>query len=165
MTWMTGHVQVSTTFSEFAAELGYAFHGVTIPAGRRMHQDEVDYDKKLLAPLVAKEGATATTKAFKPVYNIVICMCSWSIASQAGNTDAIRGALVNLKLQAHKVYLAGPNCKGFEIDIMDYIQCEINIAVHERKNPMYVPYVIKLILKKFPSLNQSRFTPHKYGNL
>ena len=62
-----------------------------------MHQDGIEYDKKLLAPLVAKEGAIATTtKGLNKVYHIVIRMCRWSIAPQAGNTDAIRGALVNL---------------------------------------------------------------------
>ena len=68
-------------------------------------------------------------------------------------------------LQAHKVFLVGPNCHGYEIDVMDFIKCEINIVVHERKNPMYTPYIMKLILKQLPSLSQSRFTLHKYGNL
>ena len=68
-------------------------------------------------------------------------------------------------LQAHKVFLAGPNCHGFQINVMEFIKCEINIAVHERKNPMYAPYIMKLILKQLPQLNQSRFTPHKFGNL
>ena len=45
-----------------------------------MHQNGVDYDKSLLAPLVAKEGAIATTKGLKQVYNVVIRMCPWSIA-------------------------------------------------------------------------------------
>ena len=99
------------------------------------------------------------------MYNIVIHMCHWSIAPQVVITDAIRGALVNLMLQAHKVFLAGPNCHGFEIDVMDFLKCEININVHERKNPMYAPYIMKLILKQLPNLSQSHFTPHKFDNL
>ena len=61
----------------------------------------VDYDKKLLAPLVAKKGAIATTRGLKPIYNILIRMFRWSIAPQAGNADAIPGALVNLMHHAH----------------------------------------------------------------
>ena len=118
-----------------------------------MHQDGVEYDKKLLAPLVAKEGAIATSNGLKLVYNMLIRMCRWSIAPQAGNTDAIRGALVNLMLLAHKAYLAGPHGRGFEIDVMDFLKCEINIAIHERKTPMYAPYIMKLILKQLPQLN------------
>ena len=75
MTWMTGHVQCHATFSEFGQEMGYPYHGTSSPAGRRMHQDGIEYDKKLLAPLVAKEGAIATTKGIKHVYNVVIRMC------------------------------------------------------------------------------------------
>jgi hypothetical protein len=48
---------------------------------------------------------------------------------------------------------------------MDYIKCEINIAIHEKNNPMYAPYVMKLILNKVPQLDQSHFKQHKYGNL
>ena len=165
MTWMTGHVLCRANFSEFSHELGYPYHHDSAPAGCRMHQDGIEYDKKLLAPLVPKEGAIATTKGLKQVYNIVIYMCRWSIAPQDGNTDAICGALVNLMLQAHKVFLAGPNYHGFEVDVMDFIKCEINIDVHERKTPIYAPYIMKLILEQLPQFNQSRFTHHKFGNL
>ena len=75
LTWMTGPIQCRSSFSEFAAELGYPYNGASKSAGHRMHQNGVDYDKKLLAPLVAKDGAIATTKGLKQVYNIVIRMC------------------------------------------------------------------------------------------
>ena len=165
MTWMTGPLKVSAHFSEFGEALGYVFKGVNISVGRRMHVEGVAYDKKLLAPLAAKDGAIATTKGLKPNYNILIRMFRWSIAPQAGNTDAIRGALVNLLHHCHTTYLAGPDCQGVEIDVMDYIRCEINIAIYERKNPIYAPYVMKLILKKIPKLDQSRFKKHTYGYL
>ena len=165
LTWMTGPVQCHSSFSEFAAVLEYPYNGASKSAGRRMHQNGVYYDKKLLAPLVAKEGAIATTKGLKQVYNIVIRMCRWSIAPQAGNMDAIRGGLVNLMLFAHKAYFAGPHGHGFEIDAMDFIKCEINIALHERKTPMYAPYIMKLILKQLSQLDHTHFTPHKPGTL
>ena len=165
MTWMTGPLKVSAHYSEFGEALGYVFKYVNEPVGHRMHVEGVAYDKKILAPLAARGGALATTKGLKPIYNILIRMFRWSIAPQAGNTDAIRGALVNLMYHCHKTFLAGPNCQGFEIDVMDFIKCEINIAIHERKNPMYAPYVMKLILKKIPNLNQFRFKKHTYGTL
>ena len=65
----------------------------------------------------------------------------------------------------HKTYLAGPNCQGYEIDVMDYIKCEINIAIDEKKTPMYAPYVMKLILQELPQLDTSRFKKHKVGTL
>ena len=75
LTWMTSPVQCHSSFSEFAKELGYPYNGASKSAGHRMHQDGVEYDKKLLAPLVAKEGAIATSKGLKQVYIIVIRMC------------------------------------------------------------------------------------------
>ena len=60
---------------------------------------------------------------------------------------------------------AGVNCQGFEIDVMDFIKCELHWAVHEKKTPIYAPYVMKLILDQVPSLNQEHFTLHKTGTL
>ena len=164
MTWMTGPVQCSATFSEFGRLLGYGFKGVSTPVGRRMHVEGQSYDKKLLLPLCARNGTLATTRGLKPIYNILIRMFRWSIAPQAGNTDAIRGALVNLMHHAHRAYLAGPECQGFEIDVMDFMRNEMHITLIERKNPMYAPYVMKLILSKL-QLDPSRFTAHKFGTL
>ena len=48
---------------------------------------------------------------------------------------------------------------------MDFIKCELHWAVHEMKNPVYAPYVMKLILDQVPSLNQEHFTVHKAGTL
>ena len=39
LTWMTGPVQCRSSFSEFAAELGYPYNGASKSAGRRMHQN------------------------------------------------------------------------------------------------------------------------------
>lgn len=164
MTWMTGPVQCSATFSEFGQFLGYEFKGVSTPVGRRMHVEGQFYDKKLLLPLCASNGNLATARGLKPIYNILIRMFRWSIAPQAGNTDAIRGALVNLMHHAHRAYLAGPDCQGFEIDVMDFMKNEMHITLIEKKNPMYAPYVMKLILSKL-QLDPSRFSSHKFGTL
>ena len=66
------------------------------------------------------------------------------------SSDPIRGGLVNLLIHSHEVLKAGVNCQGYEIDVMDFIKCELHWAVHEMKNPVYAPYVMKLILEKCP---------------
>ena len=48
---------------------------------------------------------------------------------------------------------------------MDFIKCELHWVVHEMKNPVYAPYVMKLILDRVPDLNQEHFTVHKAGTL
>jgi hypothetical protein len=51
MTWMTGEDLCHSNFTDFAALLGYEFHGATSPSGMRMHVDGEYYEKKKLAPL------------------------------------------------------------------------------------------------------------------
>ena len=48
---------------------------------------------------------------------------------------------------------------------MDFIKCELHWAVHEMKNPVYAPFVMKLILDQVPDLNHEHFTVHKAGTL
>ena len=48
---------------------------------------------------------------------------------------------------------------------MDFIKFELHWAVHEMKNPVYAPYVMKLILDQVPDLNQEHFAIHKTGTL
>ena len=80
MTWMTGPVKCISSFEKFGQVLGFVFKGDTVSVGRKMHVEGVDYDKKKLAPLVSKEGALATSKGLKPIYNILIRMFRESIA-------------------------------------------------------------------------------------
>jgi hypothetical protein len=51
MTWMTGEDVCHSNFIDFAALLGYEFHGATTPCGIRMHVDGEYYEKKKLALL------------------------------------------------------------------------------------------------------------------
>ena len=118
-----------------------------------------------MAPLYLNKDAVGSNKGLLPTFNILLRMFRCNIAPQAGNVDAIRGGLVNLLIHSHEVLKAGVNCQGYEIDVMDFIKCELHWAVHEMKNPVYAPYVMKLILDQVPTLNQEHFTVHKAGTL
>ena len=165
MTWMTGPTICTATFTEFAGLLGYDFQGAETPVGKRVHIFGSEYNKNKLAPLYGMDGVIGKNRGFHPLYNILIRMFRENIAPQAGNLDDIRSALVNLMYHAHKTYLAGPDCQGYEIDVMDFIHCEIHQALLEQKNPIYAPYVMKLILYKMEDLNTSHYTVHKVKNL
>ena len=106
-----------------------------------------------------------TNKDLLPTFNILLLMFRYNIAPQAGNLDAIRGGLVNLLIHSHATRNAGVNCQGFEIDVMDFIKCELDWAVHERKNPIYAPYVMELILDKVSDINQEQLIIHMSGTL
>jgi hypothetical protein len=113
MTWMTGEDLCHSNFIDFAALLGYEFRGATSPSGMRMHVDGEYYDKKKLAPLYTgddKKIVIGGTIGLSQRSNILLCMFRASIAPQAGNFDAIRGALVDLLAYTHEVYCKGETC-------------------------------------------------------
>ena len=165
MTWMTGPHKCTSNFVEFGQFLGYVFKGATTPVGKRMHVEGVAYNKRRLRPLYSVASSVGSNQDLLPTFNIFLRMVRFNLAPQAGNVDAIRGGLVNLLYHAYKVQQAGPNCKGQEIDVMDFIKCELLWAIFEHKNPLYAPYIMKLIIKKVPSVDVSRLTKHPKGTL
>ena len=111
-----------------------------------------------------KEESVGTNNDLKRDFNIMLRMLRCNIAPQVGNVDAIRGGLVNLLYQAYMVYRHGPTCSGYEIDVMDFIKCEIYFTMTEKKKvPVYGPYIMKLILDRVPSHPVK--TPHPKGSL
>ena len=134
LTWMTGVVKCESSIKRMAELLGYEFKGASEPVGARMHHEGFAYDKARLAPMYEKEESVGTNKDLKRDYNIMLRMFRCNIAPQAGNVDAIRGGLVNLLYQAYKVHHHGPTCSGYEIDVMDFIKCEIYHTMTETRN-------------------------------
>jgi hypothetical protein len=139
MTWMTGEELCHSNFIDFAALLGYEFHGPTSPSGIRMHVDGEYYDKKKLAPLYTgdnKKIVIGGTLRLSQRSNILLRMFRASIAPQAGNFDAIRGALVNLFAYTHEVYCKGETAEVEPLDVMDFIHKEINDCIVNKKTPL-----------------------------
>jgi hypothetical protein len=64
---------------------------------------------------------------------------------QASNFDAIRGALVNLLAYTHEVYCIGETADVEPLDVMDFIHKEINDCMVNKKTPLCVSFVMKLI--------------------
>jgi hypothetical protein len=59
-----------------------------------------------------------------------------SIAPQAGNFDAIHGALVNLFAYSNEVYCKGETTHVEPLDVMDFIHKEINDCIVNKKTPL-----------------------------
>ena len=165
MTWMTGSQKCTSNFVEFGRCLGYKFKGATTCVGKRMHVEGAAYNKRRLRPLYSVASSVGTNQDLLPTFNIFLRMVRLNLAPQAGNVDAIRGGLVNLLYHAYKVLQAGPDCEGQEVDVMDFIKCEMHWAIFEHKNPLYAPYVMKLILSKVSNIDTSRLTKHAKGTL
>jgi len=150
---------------EFGRCLGYEFRGANSPVGKRMHVEGTTYNKRRLSPIYSNAKSVGTNQDLLPTFNILLRMVRLNLAPQAGNVDAIRGGLVNLLYHAYKVLKAGPECQGQEVDVMDFIKCEMHWAIFEHKNPLYAPYIMKLILLKAPNVDVSRLTKHAKGTL
>ena len=95
-----------------------------------MHVEGLYYKKRKMAPLYLNKASMGTNKDLRPTLNILLRMFRCNIAPQAGNVDAIRGGLVNLLIHSYEVLKAGVNCQGYEIDVMDFIKCDMHWAVH-----------------------------------
>jgi hypothetical protein len=148
MTWMTREEVCHSNFMDFSALLGYEFHDATAPSGMRMHVDGEYYEKKKLAPLYTgndKKIVFGGTLGLSQRSNILLRIFRASIATQAGNFDAIHGALVNLLAYSHEVYCKGETAHVEPLDVMDFIHKEINDCMVNKKTPLYAPFVIKLI--------------------
>jgi hypothetical protein len=114
-----------------------------------MNVDGEYYEKKKLAPLYTgddKKIVMGGTLGLSQCSNVLLRMFRASIAPQAGNIDAIRGALVNLMAYSHKVYCKGETAEVEPLDVMDYIHKEMNDCIVNNKTPLYVPFIMKLIL-------------------
>jgi hypothetical protein len=113
-----------------------------------MHVDGEYYEKKKLAPLYTgddKKIVIGGNLGLSQWSNIFFRIFRASIAPQAGNFDAIRGALVNLLAYSHEVYCKGETAHVEPLDVMDFIHKEINDCIVNKKIPLYAPFVMKLI--------------------
>jgi hypothetical protein len=93
-----------------------------------MHVDGEYYEKKKLAPLYTgndKKIVIGGTLGLSQRSNVLLRIFRASIAPQAGNIDAIRGALVNLLAYSHEVYCKGETAEVEPLDVMDYIHKEM----------------------------------------
>ena len=160
LTWITGPIKCVSSMKRFGELLGYAFRHGEEPKGIIMHVEGLNYEMRRLPPLYANKASVGMNKNLLPTFNILLCMFHYNIAPQVGNVHAIRGGLVNLIHHSYEVRNAGVNCQGYEIDVMDFIKCELHWAMHEMKNPLYAPYVNKLIIDKMPNINQEHLTIH-----
>jgi hypothetical protein len=148
MTWMTGEELCHSNFIDFSTLLGYEFRGATSPSGIRMHVDGEYYEKKKLAPLYTgndKKIVIGGTLGLSQRSNVLLRIFRASIAPQAGNIDAIRGALVNLLAYSHEVYCKGETAKIEPLDVMDYIHKEMYGCIVNKKTPLYASFIMKLI--------------------
>ena len=150
MTWMNGSHRLESNFREFAEVLGYDFLGSSLSTGERMH-GALEANKNKLVNLYGKNDMVGSNIGLYALCDILLCMFCLSISPSAGNNDAIHGGLINLTFHAYDAFSNGTGeFERWKIDVMDYLYHEIYAAVRDKKVPMYAPYVMMLIKKKWP---------------
>jgi hypothetical protein len=142
--WMTGTRYYESTFTRFAAVLGYPFDGPTNPVGHRIHS-LIPVDKEQLSDLYGPKGIVGEVVGLLPLYDLLVHIFRENIALSGGNNDAIRGSLVDLLIYAHECAKSTDPNADFSLDVMDFIFNEMFDAMVSRGSLPYAPFIMRLI--------------------
>jgi hypothetical protein len=125
--------------------LGYEYGGANDTSyGKRMHV-EGDFEP-------------GKAKGLKLLYNILLRIFRENIVLSSGNEDDIRGALVDLLLYSHRICRHGDEEPPLApLDVVDFIYKEMYLCMLDvKKEPIYAPFIMKLILQKAPTCPLTR---------
>jgi hypothetical protein len=135
---MTGTRYSESTFTWFAAVLGYPFDGPTNPVGLRIHS-LILADKEQLSALYGPQGTAGEVARLLPLYDLLMRIFRANIAPSGGNNDAIRGALVDLLLFAHECAESTDPNADFSLNVMDFSFNEMFDAMVSKGSLPYAP--------------------------
>jgi hypothetical protein len=163
--WMTGTRYCESTFTRFAAVLGYPFDGPTNPVGHRIHSP-LPVDKEQFSALYGPKGTVGEVAGLLPLYDLLVRVFRENIAPSGGNNDAICGSLVDLLIFAHECAESTDPNADFSLDVMDFIFNEIFDAMVSKGSLPYAPFIMRLIQDKFKEHDFSaRCVAHKVKRL
>jgi hypothetical protein len=144
--WMTGTHYYETTFTRFAALLGYPFDGPN-HVGHRIHSP-TPADKEPLSDSYGPKGTVGEIARLLPLYDLLVRIFWENIAPSGGNNDAIHASLVDLLLYAHECAESMDPDAEFSLDVMDFIYNEMFDAMVNKGSLPYAPFIMRLIQDK-----------------
>jgi hypothetical protein len=163
--WMTGTRYCDSTFTRFAAVLGYPFDGPTNPVGHRIHSS-IPADKEQLSDMYGPKGIVGEVARLLPLYDLLVCIFRENIAPSGGNNNAIRGSLLDLLIYAHECAKATDPNADFSLDVMDFIFNEMFDAMVSRGSLPYASFIMRLIQDTFKDHDFSeQCVAHKVNRL
>jgi hypothetical protein len=142
--WMTGTRYCESSFTRFAALLGYPFDGPTNPVGHRIHTP-LPVNKNQLSGLYGPKGIIGEVAGLLPLYDLLVHIFRENIAPSGGNNDAIRGSLVDLLIFAHDCATSTDPDEDFSLDVMDFIFNEMFDSMVSQGSLPYAPFIMRLI--------------------
>jgi hypothetical protein len=140
--WMTGTRYYESTFTRFAALLGYPYDGPN-PVGHRIHSP-IPAVKELLSDLYGPKGIVGEIAGLLPLYDLLVSIFRENIAPSGVNNDAIRASLVDLLLYAHECAESTDPDADFSLDVMDFIYNEMFDAMVSKGSLPYAPFIMRL---------------------
>jgi hypothetical protein len=146
--WMTGTRYCESSFTRFAALLGYPFDGPTNPVGHRIHTPLL-VNKNPLYDLYGPKGIPGQVAGLLPLYDILVRIFRENIAPSGGNNDAIRSSLVDLLIFAHGCAQSTDPNADFSLHVMDFIFNEMFDAMVSKGSLPYAPFIMRLIKDTF----------------
>jgi hypothetical protein len=141
--WMTGTHYCESSFTRFAALLGYPFDGPTTPIGHRIHTP-LPVNKNLLYDLYGPKGVPSQVAGLLPLYDLLVHIFRENIAPSGGNNDAIRTSSVDLLIFAHGCAQSTDRNVDFSLDVMDFIFNEMYDAMVSKGSLPYAPFIMRL---------------------
>jgi hypothetical protein len=90
-------------------------------------------------------GIPGESKDLLLVYNIMHCMYRAVLNPKVGNVNEIHAFLIDLLYITHQ-----NRGSGVQLDVMDYLWNEIQLAIYYRKRPPFAPHVMKFLCQKWP---------------
>ena len=144
MRWMTKDRMLEATLKEFGEVLGYEDKGAFEPCGWRSHGNSLSSNKETIAHITLENGNPGKTAHLIPSFEILHRIFRETLMPRVGNWDEVHGYMFDL-LKNSKAKQG----TGEPMDVMDCIHEELWLTVIDKRAPIYGPFLMKLIRKKW----------------
>ena len=146
MSWMTGGRRLKVNCNTFMDYLGIADEGEDNPVGLRPHKESPPTHKSKLIRYsrMVKTLKGATRMELIPFLDIMHRIFCNTLFPCIGNLDQVHSYLLDILL----LYIKEKGMAS-TLDISHIMWRELRSAVLDRKVPIYGPYLLKLIEKKW----------------
>ena len=147
--WMTKNHVLECTLKEFGEMLGYPDSGSSDPSGWRAHENELSSSKDSISEITMVGGTCGKTAHLCQPFEILHRIYRETLMPRVGNWDEVHGYMIDLlKISKEK------QGTGQKIDVMDVIYNELWYTVIDKRAPIFGPFIMKLIRKKYLALTK-----------
>lgn len=144
MKWMTKDRVLEATLKEFAEYFGYVDSGTLEVSGWRSHDNALSSSKDSIAHITIENGTPKKIAHLVQPFEILHRIYRETLMPRVGNWDEVHGFMFDLLKNSKEIQGTGEN-----LDVMDCIHHELLLTVMDKRAPIYGPFLMKLIRKKW----------------